>query len=201
MHNLVNCEGVQTVRTDTCQFGMMSRTGGIGSKLGHVLKPIGFITNSKFIANELSRRCPRDHAHVPLVAGRAADAAIYPQNLCRSICRGFAAQLKSDRGLEIVTPALTSSGLRSLNMLCREASGMELTCEEHLNGNASHAWGRQDSSDKAPPIDRERGDEEKSCSRTTYQEASGLQQSMKEKGVSIGDVVMQIVDKTNGEEI
>ena len=42
MQKMVNCEGVQTVRTDMCQFGMQSRTGGIGSQLGHVLKPTGF---------------------------------------------------------------------------------------------------------------------------------------------------------------
>ena len=34
-------EGVEKVRTDMCQFGMQSRTGGVGSVLGHVLKPTG----------------------------------------------------------------------------------------------------------------------------------------------------------------
>ena len=78
---------------------------------------------------------------------------------------------------------------------------MELTCKDHSDRTASHVWGRQDSSDKAPPIDRERGDEGKSGSKTTYQETSGLQRLMKEKGISIGDAIMQLVDKTNNEEI
>ena len=41
------------VRTDMCQFGMVSRTAGVGSRLGPVLKPAGFMTNSKHIARGL----------------------------------------------------------------------------------------------------------------------------------------------------
>ena len=36
-------DDVQRVRTDMCQFGMMSRTGGVGSALGQVLKPTMFL--------------------------------------------------------------------------------------------------------------------------------------------------------------
>ena len=60
-------DDVQRVRTDLCQVGMMSRTGGVGSALGQVLKPTGFLTNSKHIATELSQRCSRYHDHVPFV--------------------------------------------------------------------------------------------------------------------------------------
>ena len=130
-----------------------------------------------------------------VVAGRAAAAAIYPDNLCRAICRGLASQLRADRGLMIDTPSLCVKGLRSLNLLCREASGMGLTCQEPPTGTASHVWGRQDSSDKAPPIDRERGEEGK-CESTVFQEVEGTQQEL-----SIGEYVIKMVGKTDGEVI
>ena len=97
IENLLKKSDVQRVRTDMCQFGMTSRTGPVGSALGPVLKPTGFLTNSPHIARELSKRCPKLHEHVPLVGGRAAAAAIYPHRLCCAICKGLAAQLAEDR--------------------------------------------------------------------------------------------------------
>ena len=73
---------------------------------GFALKPIGFLTNSKCIARELSKRCARDHEHVPLVGGRAAAAAIYPKRLCGAICKELADQLREDAGTTIDTPAI-----------------------------------------------------------------------------------------------
>ena len=113
---------VQRVRTDMCQFGMTSRVGGVGTALGPVLKPTGFLTNSPHIAKELARRCDRSHQHVPLVAGRAAAAAIYPHGLCCAICRGLAAQIEADKGMRITSPMLDKKGLNSLLSLCREAT-------------------------------------------------------------------------------
>ena len=46
MTKLIDQSDVERVRTDMCQFGMMSRTAGIGSPLGQVLKPMGFLTNA-----------------------------------------------------------------------------------------------------------------------------------------------------------
>ena len=66
---------VRKILTHMCQFGMVSRSGGKGSEPGPVLKPTGFLTNSAHIARELARTCPRDHAHVNLVGGRAAESA------------------------------------------------------------------------------------------------------------------------------
>ena len=45
---------VQRIRTDMCQFDMMSRTVGVVSQLGHFLKPTGFLTDIKHIARKLS---------------------------------------------------------------------------------------------------------------------------------------------------
>ena len=36
---ILKSDDVDEVCTDMCQFGMTSRTGGVGSALGHVLKP------------------------------------------------------------------------------------------------------------------------------------------------------------------
>ena len=83
-------DDVHNVSTDMCQFGMTSRTGGVGRALGHVLKPTAFLANSRHIAKELNRRYLRDHDHVPLVGGRAAAGAICPHKLCCAICRGLA---------------------------------------------------------------------------------------------------------------
>ena len=85
---LLSYDDVQRVQTHMCQFGMVSRIGDVGSELGPVLKPTGFLTSFPGIARELARTCPRYHVHVPLVGGRAAGAAIYPEKLCMAICRG-----------------------------------------------------------------------------------------------------------------
>ena len=53
-------------------------------------KPTKFLTNSRSIGRELSRKCDQEHSHQPLVDGRAKDAARYPPALCRAICRGVA---------------------------------------------------------------------------------------------------------------
>ena len=113
MPEMIKLEGnseVLKVRTDMCQFGMVSRTAGIGSALGPVLKPTGFLANCKHIARELSRRCPRNHGHVPLVAGRAAAAAIDPHNLWCAKCKGLAMQLKEDDGRRVDPPPLNTMG-------------------------------------------------------------------------------------------
>ena len=117
---------VQKIRTDMCQFGMMSRTAGVGSPLGHVLKATGFLTNSKHIGRELGRICNREHEHAPLVGGRAAAAGIYPHRLCCAMCKGLAAQLREDQGPRIDASVVCLNGLKSLICLCQEATSAEL---------------------------------------------------------------------------
>jgi hypothetical protein len=123
IEKLLKYDDVQRVQTHMCQFGMVSRIGGVGSELGPVLKPTGFLTNSSCIARELARLCPRDHVHVPLVGGRAAGAAIYPEKLCMAICRGLAAQKRDENTRTIKTLPMTKDRLTSLSLLCCEASG------------------------------------------------------------------------------
>ena len=94
-------DDVQKIQTHMCQFGMTSRTKGVGSEFGPVLKPTGFMTNSPCIARELARICPRDHIHVNLVGGRAAGAAIYPEKLRLAICKGLASQKRVEKSRSV----------------------------------------------------------------------------------------------------
>ena len=119
---------------------MTSRQGEVGSALGPVLKPTGFLTNSKCIAKELSQICTRYHEHVPLVGGRSAAAAIYPHKLCAAICKGLAAQIRADEGLRIDTPLMNSNGLRKLSQACQEATSPELNalCFDPIESGETH---------------------------------------------------------------
>ena len=121
---------VRKVQTHMCQFGMVSRTGGVGSALGPVLKPTGFLTNCPAIARELAVKCRRDHDHVNLVGGRAAGAAIYPPGLCRAICRGLAAQLREDKSGRATSSCMDVGQLKScverllsISECCQQATG------------------------------------------------------------------------------
>jgi len=53
------------------------------------------MTNSQCIAEELSRRCKGEHVHQQLVDGRAKEAAIYPEPLCKAICIGLVRELRN----------------------------------------------------------------------------------------------------------
>ena len=94
---LESYEDVRKVKTHMCQFGMVSKTGCVGSEPGPVLKPTGLSTNSECVALGLGRECARDHKHAPPVAGRAAVAAIYTHGLCQAICGGPATQLHENK--------------------------------------------------------------------------------------------------------
>ena len=57
-----------------------------------------FMSNSKEILKELGKMCPGDHLRQPLVNGRAEKAAVYPEGLCRAICRGLIRQIEQEKG-------------------------------------------------------------------------------------------------------
>ena len=54
--------------------------------------------------DELNKRCDSSfrHDHVALVAGRAAAAQVYPEELCRAIYRGIAKQKLYHSGLSCI---------------------------------------------------------------------------------------------------
>ena len=68
-------------------YGLYTR--GQGGRPEHAMKPTRFMTNSRAIASELARRCDKTHRHQPLTDGRAKEAAKYPPELCKAICRGM----------------------------------------------------------------------------------------------------------------
>ena len=73
-----------------CRYGMISTDESGG---GRVKKPTGFLTNSNFLADQLSKRCMGGHRHIQLVGGRARACQVYPEKLCRSILRGIRNEL------------------------------------------------------------------------------------------------------------
>ena len=80
-------EGVTVVEADQGMYGHKTWRDK-RSKLVPAKKPTRFMTNSRALGKELSRKCDASHEHQSLVDGRAAAAARYPDELCRAICRG-----------------------------------------------------------------------------------------------------------------
>ena len=79
-----------------CQFGMTSSVPRWPGEVGYVKKPTGFMTSSRFVAEELNRYCDHSHDHVHLLAGKAAAAQVYPPDLCKAMLRGTAKQRRAD---------------------------------------------------------------------------------------------------------
>ena len=106
--------GVDTVVSPMCAFGMETTSAG-GNGRAAARKPTRFMSSSTSILEALSRKCPEDHWHAPLLGGtRARDAAVYPPGLCQAIALGAAEQLRRDEragGIAAVAPAgVASSG-------------------------------------------------------------------------------------------
>ena len=94
--------GVDVVETDQCMFGLKT-WGSSKAQLVMAKKPTRFMTNSRSIGNELSRKCDGTLQHQPLIDGRAKDAARYPPALCRALYRGIAKEkMQRQMGLRAV---------------------------------------------------------------------------------------------------
>ena len=85
--------GVQRVKGDMCQFGMVQHEGG---EEVSVKKPTGFMSNSPKICERLRKLCPGKHKHISLTGGRAKIAEIYPDALCSEILKGVIEQMRID---------------------------------------------------------------------------------------------------------
>ena len=57
-----------------------------GGETGLVKTPTGVMTRSRCLIEEHNKKCDDGHDHIPLTAGIAAGAAIYPEPLCEAIC-------------------------------------------------------------------------------------------------------------------
>lgn len=131
--------GLSTTVTHMCQFGMVAQDRD--GETGPVYKPTRWLSNCEGITKELEKfRCPGGHAHVALLDGRAAAAAVYPPKLCAAIVRGFSRQLRSDLQKMTAAAAIPMEELnRNLyrrgrdDEVLREALSMELLMEEELS--------------------------------------------------------------------
>ena len=105
--------------------------------MGLVKKPTGFMTSSKCLIDELNKKCDGGSDHVPLIAGRAAGAAIYPELPCEEICRGVVRQKKHGRTATVTTGRLSHLGLKSFVRHICDLQGSSANKVEHLLSTGS----------------------------------------------------------------
>ena len=99
------------VHADQCAFGLETTVKGVTLP---AKKPTGFLTNSKFIAEELDRRCNGEHNHFSLMEGRAAKAQEYTPELCTAICTGIRKQKEFDKSKLCSSLLLTDRELENV---------------------------------------------------------------------------------------
>ena len=125
-----------------CQFGMASPITGSHGDVGHAKKPTGFLSSSRFVAEELNRYCDSSHDHVHLMAGKAAAAQVFPPDLCKVMLRGIARQKKLDASLRVATTSMTAQKtryfIRSLSSVC--LGTVRHVVEEACEGRYPRHW-------------------------------------------------------------
>ena len=86
MEKLAEEEGVEVSVADQCQYGL--RTWGERRKVKDrpARKRTRSMINSHEIGGELRRKCRGEHIHEHLMGKKAAEAAQYPEGLCKAIC-------------------------------------------------------------------------------------------------------------------
>ena len=110
VEKLADKEDVMLTLADQCQYGL--KTPGKYEHPTPAKKPTKFLTNSVWIAQELSRKCPGHHSHQHLVGGRAKATGRYPPKLCDAICRGLVQELHcSTLGIKGVAEILPLSSV------------------------------------------------------------------------------------------
>ena len=109
--------GVRSYVLDMCAYGLTQQ-----DKLGEaaVKKPTRVITNAAKVGDELRRRCPGNHRHIGLVAGRATAAQACSTGLSRAISRGLAKQFDEDHlGMEMNRTAAQRATKERIGALCK----------------------------------------------------------------------------------
>jgi hypothetical protein len=114
MKNMEKEEGVKISIADQCMYGLETWTAG--GAMGKARKRTKFMTNCEGIHKELQKKCDGRterrsilrqisfseiscvstssvYQHQHLLGGRAKDAARYPEELCKAICRGLLEQM------------------------------------------------------------------------------------------------------------
>ena len=91
---MAGMEGVMKTKVHLCTFGMTQITLA-GPRFAR--KPAGFLTSSPAIATERDRQCDNSRQHVAQEGGdRTRRAQMYPDELCKPICRGLRKQREMD---------------------------------------------------------------------------------------------------------
>ena len=133
MIDLIRTPGTYFVQADLCQFGLTSWTAEGEEAL--VKKQTGFLTNSRHLAELLSRRCDGSHKHQHLLGeGRAAAAAIYPERLVSAIMTGIAREAADPQGRLIASvESKWSSGdvnVYEISETMREICTLQAHCDD-----------------------------------------------------------------------
>ncbi|CAE8697324.1 unnamed protein product [Polarella glacialis] len=76
MRALQRLAGVHKLVVDMCAYGLRREDSRDGKSL-LAKKPTGLLTNIAELAEDMTRRCNKQHAHAPLLGGTAAAAAKY----------------------------------------------------------------------------------------------------------------------------
>jgi hypothetical protein len=137
---LLAAPGVGAVVAHQCQFGL--ETSAAGGGRAPALKPTRFMSSARAVLEALSKKCPGDHVHAPLLGGtRARDAAVYPPALCKAIAEGASEQLRRD----------VSSGSRSLQAVRPQSAEVHcLPSDSRVRDEAAElaAWPAADTHDE-----------------------------------------------------
>ena len=68
---------------------------GKNGKMERARKRTSFMTNCTEIKEELGTKCDGGHEHQPLMSGRAAAPARYPEGVCKAVSRGLLKAMKN----------------------------------------------------------------------------------------------------------
>ena len=93
VEEIMKIKNVKRVVAHMCQYGMTQEDE---NGTGWIKKPTAFMTNSEKIADRLQRKCVNLHRHIQLISGRAKQAEIYPDELCKQIVKGVVDQMRED---------------------------------------------------------------------------------------------------------
>ena len=85
MQALARLDGVFEVIGDQCMFGLVTKS--VSGKTLPAKKRTKFLTNIPEARLELGITCDKKHEHQQLIGGRAKKAEIYPDGLCKAMCR------------------------------------------------------------------------------------------------------------------
>ena len=101
IRKVMKMDGVSCVIADQCQYGLTTEVRG--EKMP-ARKRTRFMSNAGEVLAQLNKKCDGTHTHEPLLNNRAGPAAIYPDGLCKAICKGMQRQIEFSK--QQVTPLL-----------------------------------------------------------------------------------------------